>query len=180
MPGTYNHAEFSSVDAYHPVRDGLAGMGCGPIAIATVLSGYDINKDPAKVGTELMDTARRLGIKRTIRLSSMAKSITDNNKAVTAKAHYFKNYGSGKSGDEKLVYNELKKELEQGHYIVIYVGACRWANSNNHFISLLGIDLSNNKVFIGNKNKSKNKYEWSDLMDVVKVRKYNQGWLEIY
>ena len=88
------------------------------------------------------------------------------------------------------VYSQIKESLTKGRQIVLYVGKgpgtdqSAWqhfTNSGYHFVSVLGIDTSNNKVFVGNPSKASG---WFSLSTVVKARGNSNGsmrsWLEIY
>ena len=80
--------------------------------------------------------------------------------------------------------------MASGHQIILYVGKgkgtsqadwSKFTDSGYHFISILGIDLDNDKVFVGNPSKDSG---WFSLSTVVKARGNSngsmKGWLEIY
>lgn len=54
----------------------------------------------------------------------------------------------------------------------------KFTHSGYHFICVLGIDPSNNKVFVG--NAAKGKKGWYKLSDVAKAVRPSQFWLEVY
>ena len=148
-------------------------MGCGPSSIAIILSGYGFNKNPYDIGKLLMKNSKPSG------LPSMEKEIKA--LGMNVKKHTY-------NSDYNKTYNEMKTALESGHQIVLYVGKNApknyWYNfthSGYHFISILGIDSSNNKVYVGNPSVSGG---WYSLSTVVKARGNTNGnmagWIEIY
>jgi len=144
--GSYCNKHFNSVDntSYGGT---ITSMGCGPSSIAIILSGYGYKYNPYGIGKKLMRNSKPSG------LPSMKKEVT----ALGRKAiiHYY-------NSNYQKTYNEMKTALANGHQIVLYVGRkapkSYWYNFTHtgyHFIALLGIDESNNKVFVGNPGKVK-------------------------
>ncbi len=170
--GNYAQKHFNSVNNKN-TGGTIANMGCGPSSIAIILSGYGYNYNPYDVGTRLMKNSKPSG------LPSMEKELKSI--GVKVKKHsYTSNYNTA--------YTQMKQALESGHQIVLYVGKngqkTAWKNftdSGYHFISVLGIDTSDNKVFVGNPSKASG---WFKLSTVVKARGNTNGnmagWIEIY
>lgn len=170
--GSYGQKHFNSL-TNSSSSGTLAGMGCGPSSIAIVLSGYGFNKNPYDIGKLLMKNSKPSG------LPSMQKEVNALGMK-TIKHDYSSNY--------QKTYQEMKQALESGHQIVLYVGKKAnqnyWYNfthSGYHFISILGIDSSNDKVYVGNPGVSGG---WFKLSTVVNARGNTNGtmagWLEIY
>lgn len=169
--GSYSQKPYNSTNNKRMQK--ISNTGCGPSSLAIVLSGYGYNKNPYDVGKLLLKNSKPSG------LPSMEKEM----KAIGMKVikhDYSSNY-------EK-TYQEMKDSLESGHQIVLYVGkkspSKYWKNFTNsgyHFISILGIDSSNNKVYVGNPGLSGG---WYKLSTVVKARGNTNGnmagWLEMY
>lgn len=170
--GSYAGKHFNSVNNSRSSGT-ISNMGCGPSSIAIILSGYGFNKNPYDIGKLLMKNSKPSG------LPSMEKEIKA--LGMNVKKHTY-------NSDYNKTYNEMKTALESGHQIVLYVGKNApknyWYNfthSGYHFISILGIDSSNNKVYVGNPSVSGG---WYSLSTVVKARGNTNGnmagWIEIY
>jgi len=170
--GSYCNRHFNSVNNSKSGGT-IASMGCGPSSIAIILSGYGYKYNPYEIGKKLMKNHKPSG------LPSMKKEVTALGRK--AKIHYY-------NANYQKSYNEMKSALAKGHQIVLYVGKkapkSYWYNfthSGYHFISLLGIDESNNKVFVGNPSVNGG---WFKLSTIVKARGNTNGnmagWLEIY
>lgn len=170
--GSYSGKHFNSV-RNSSSGGTIANMGCGPSSIAIILSGYGYNYNPYDVGKRLMKNSKPSG------LPSMQKELKTIGRSTKLHA-YSSNY-------EK-TYSEIKTALESGHQIVLYVGKkapktywYKFTHSGYHFISILGIDSSNNKVYVGNPGITGG---WFSLSTVVKARGNTNGnmagWLEIY
>ena len=177
--GSYASTMYNSsanVDWGYTIR----GVGCGPTSVARILSGYGINLDPGQVGTIFFNNSTTIpsGIR------NMAKEV--NKIGLTAVAHeYTSNYNNA--------YSEMKRGLEQGHQIVLYVGMggdrdCwyQFTHGGYHYISVLGLDSSNDKAFAWSVFPGDT--GWFDLSTIVKARgslsqsPYREwpGWVEIY
>lgn len=169
--GSYSQKPFNSTNNRRMQK--ISNTGCGPSSLAIILSGYGYNKNPYDVGKLLLKNSRPSG------LPSMEKEM----KAIgmnVIKHDYNKNYDK--------TYKEMKEALESGRQILLYVGkkspSQYWKNFTNsgyHFISILGIDSTNDKVYVGNPGLTGG---WYKLSTVVKARGNTNGnmagWLEIY
>ncbi len=172
--GSYAGRHFNSLS--NKSKSGKVGnMGCGPAAAAIILSGYGYKLNPGDVGNRFLRNSTPSS------MASMNKEIK--NLGMNVKFHsYSSNYTQS--------YNDMRNALLKGHQILIFVGACApknaWINftfSGAHFISVLGIDSSNNKVYVGNSGRKPS--GWFNLSTLVKARGYKNlknmnGWLEIY
>ena len=172
--GSYAGRHFNSLS--NKSKSGKVGnMGCGPAAAAIILSGYGYKLNPGDIGKKFLNNSTPSS------MASMNKEIK--NLGMTVKFHpYSSNYTQS--------YNDMRNALLKGHQILIFVGACApknaWINftfSGAHFISVLGIDSSNNKVYVGNSGRKSS--GWFDLSTLVKARGFKNlknmnGWLEIY
>jgi len=170
--GSYAKKSYNSTSNKQNGRT-MSSSGCGPTSLAIILSGYGYSQNPYDIGKLLTQNSKPSG------LPSMEKEM----KALGMQAirhTYSSNY--------QKTYNEIKSALESGHQIALYVGkkasSQYWKNFTNsgyHFISVLGIDSSNNKVYVGNPGKSGG---WYSLSTVVKARGNTNGtmagWLELY
>ena len=176
--GSYSTTAYHSANKNLASTESIATLGCGPSSIAIVLSGYGYNYNPGEIGKKLLDNSTS----QPSALNNMKSVITKIGQ--NAKVHTFNsNY------DE--VYSQIKTALSNGHQIVLYVGKrsdisnqSAWINftdSGSHFISVLGIDTSNDKVFVGDPSKSGG---WFSLSTVVQARgnmhSEVRGWIEIY
>ena len=151
------------------------GGGCGPTSLAIILSGFGIKKDPGTVAEGVEKIAK--SIKKNPKVSP--KPMMDYVKSLGLKAKSHNN-----SASYKTTYNKMRKALLDGHKIVFYVGKGgsgwqKFTSSGYHFISVLGINSKNNKVFVGNSNGHAS--GWFNLSDVVKARRYPERfWIEVY
>ena len=169
--GSYSQKPFNSTNNRR--MQTIANTGCGPSSLAIILSGYGYNKNPYDIGKLLLKNSRPSG------LPSMEKEAKGLGMKVI-KHDYSKNYDK--------TYKEMKDALESGHQILLYVGKKspsqywkHFTNSGYHFVSILGIDSSNDKVYVGNPGLSGG---WYKLSTVAKARGNTNGnmagWLEIY
>ena len=170
--GSYGQKPYNSTSQNTSVQR-ISNTGCGPSSIAIVLSGYGSNKNPYGVGSKLLNN------KIPSSLTSMKKEL----QAMGMKAETHSNKDSYTK-----TYNEIKKALESGHQVVIFVGknanSKYWkslTNTGYHYVSILGIDTSNNKVYIGNPGKSGGWYNLSQIAHARGTRVGSMaGWIEIY
>ncbi len=100
----------------------------------------------------------------------------------TIRHEYTSNYSSS--------YSQMKQALSRGHKILVEVGRNAekkyWYGltySGYHYISILGIDLSTDKAFVGNSGSGDS--GWFDLSRLVRAQgtalgKGWSGWLEVY
>jgi hypothetical protein len=172
--GSYAGKHFNSLS--NKSKSGTVGkMGCGPSAAAIILSGYGYKLNPYEVGKRFLNNSTPSS------MASMCKEI----KRLGMKVE-FHPYSSNYTKS----YNDMRNALLKGHQILIFVGRNSpknsWKNftySGAHFVAVLGIDSSNNRVFVGNSGRVSG--GWFDLSTLVKARGFKilrnmNGWLEIY
>ena len=146
--------------------------GCGPTSLAIVLSGYKKKKDPGAVAKGLDEIANSINKNPKASSKPMEKYV----KSLGLKVKSHKNSASN-------TYSNMRKALLAGHQIVLYVGKggsgwSKFTSTGQHFISILGINTKNNKVFVGNPNSHPTK--WYSLSDVAEARYSDGFWIEVY
>lgn len=155
----------------------ISNTGCGPASLAIILSGYGFKSNPGDVATGLIKAAKQVGRNDPTNTGSIGQFLKNNN---------MKSKNHSNSDSYNVTYNNMKQALLQGRQIFIYVGSgnadkkiwSQFTRSGNHFISVLAIDSSNDKVFVGNPGGKKS--GWFSLEEVVKSRKPRQFWREIW
>ena len=186
--GSYAGSSFCSTNPYG--SNIIASQGCGPSSLAIILSGYGSNNNPYQIGRKLTTSSIELRNQGRVykpasiyNMSLVASSM--GRKAITHE---------GYSSDYDKVYEKMRNSLAAGHQIILYVGGGKGTSKESwkfftgtgaHFISILGIDLDNDKVFVGNPGSTGTKGSgWFDLSTVVKARGNGngdmKGWLEVY
>ena len=183
--GSYKNVKYGSSHANkNKNTKKVSNNGCGPSSVAIVLSGYGSTKNPGQVAKAC--TAISNEREKITKAGNAKHPSSPQNMALAAK-QYGANIKIHKH-DKNIsnVYKDIKKVLENGHQIVIYVGKQapekywkKFTGSGCHWISVLGIDSSNDKVFVGNPGSAAPD-GWFSLNDLVRAHVSDKQWNGCY
>ena len=165
----------------------IKGNGCGPVAIADIMSGYGYDKHPGEVAKEATSYAKKMYKQGIAKKKSC--------KGKTAWARYLRSYGfnaivhTNIKESNAVAEQNIKNALKKGHQIWFQVGKGnkkkywrKFTASGFHNIALLGIDKSGKYAYVANSSGSSKK--WCKISDLSKARlKYANrayGYIEIW